>query len=183
MASSADFRTFEYDGVCLGEAMAVNDVKRFDIDGETWYLMGLHMNRGALYYALSRDGMEFGPVHTLTESQSAADAYIVAIGWVVDGDRVLGCLYGAGAVPALNENRLFAKWLQKRVVFATENGATYEADAAMGPDAQRISLPQGAHSGAFHVYAEDGTTLLFSSETVTIRSGETWSVSPAATQS
>jgi len=30
----------------------------------------------------------------------------------------------AGAVPELNRNRIFARWLQKKVVFTSEDGGT-----------------------------------------------------------
>ncbi|MBD3175469.1 MAG: hypothetical protein GF320_09820 [Armatimonadia bacterium] len=176
-ATSEDFETYQFDGPALSEALAVNDVKRLDVDGDTWYLMGLHMNRGELRYALSQDGMEFEPSQLLIESRSDADAYIVAIGWVVDGQRVLGALYGAGAVRALNENRLFATWLQKRVVFETEDGIRLEGQEALGPDRVLLGLDEPVR-GRFLVYAEDGQTLIGKTPRATLRPGQTWRVSP-----
>ncbi len=176
-ATSRDFHTFALDGPCLAAQMAPNDVKRFDVGGKKWYVMGLHMNGQHLWYSLSNDGMRFGAPQEYARNQSGADKYIVAIGWVVDGQRLLGALYGAGAVPALNENRIFAKWLQKRVVFVSSAGSPIEADAAHGPDAVRFGLPANVPlKGHFDVWADDGKTLLFSGPEVTVRPGEIWTV-------
>lgn len=173
--SGADFRRFRFDGVALPEALAVNDVRRFDVEGESWFLMGLHMNREFLRYALSRDGMAFEPSQLFTESRDSADAYIVAIGWVVDGNRLLGALYGAGAVPGLNENRLFAKWLQKRVLFECEDGRVVEGMEAIGPDAVLLPLDRPVR-GRFVVYAEDGLTLLARTPRTTLQPGQHWAL-------
>jgi hypothetical protein len=111
----------------------------------------------------------------------AADAYIVALGWVVRGQqespgrRLLGVLYGAGPVSALNENRIYARWLQKRVVFVANDGTRYPGTTAIGPDRQLLALP-GANpiTGRFQVYAEDGATLLGTSATQAVRGGQTF---------
>lgn len=136
--------------------------------------MALHMNRDRLWYSLSRDGLRFDAPKELTANRTLDDRYIVAIGWVTDGKTVFGCLYGAGAVPGLNQNRIFAKWLQKRVVFVSDDGAVIGDERANGPDRVRFTVPAGGARGHFEVYAEDGKTLLYRGSSVTVRPGEVW---------
>jgi hypothetical protein len=169
-AGSEDFRTFTYEGPVLDGACAVNDVKRFDVAGQSWYLMAMHMNGDQMWYALSRDGMAFEPRKLLTRNQSAADRYMVAVGIVTDGVTVYGFLYGAGAEPHLAANRIFAKWLQKKVVLHTHGGDWAEAEA-LGPDMQRLRVPEGVTTGSFEVFAEDGRTSLGAAADVALRSG------------
>ena len=91
------------------------------------------------------------------------------------GRKLLGVLYGAGAVPALNENRIYARWLQKRVVFVADDGTRLAGMKALGPDRQLLPLPSsGPVSGRFEVYAEDGLTLLGASATQSIRRGQSF---------
>jgi hypothetical protein len=170
-ASTSNPPDFEFEAASLEAPHVVNDVKRFDVGGEAWYLMGLHMNRADTWYALSRDGLHFGPEQPLVSSLGGADRYIVAVGWVCEGPRLLGVLYGAGAVPGLNRNRIFARWLQKRIVFTAEDGTRFEGMEAMGPDRVLIPLPLESVTGRFEVYAEDGVTRLGDSVPATIASG------------
>ena len=172
-ASSDDFRRFTYDGPVLDAPVAVNDVKRLDVAGEPWYLMAAHMNGSEMWYSLSRDGLGFGPRRTLTRSRSDADKYMVAVGWVTDGVRIHGFLYGAGAVRALNENRIFAKWLQKRVVFEAEDGRRFEQAEGFGPSALLLHVPDTETAGTLNVFAEDGRTALYAVR-ASIQSGQRW---------
>ena len=58
-------------------------------------------------------------------------------------------------------NRIFGRWLQKKVVFVGEDGVRYEPKRSLGPDRQIIEAAEGkVINGHFEVYAEDGTTLL-----------------------
>jgi len=78
---------------------------------------------------------------------------------VVRDNRPLGVLYGAGAVPELNRNRIFARWLQKRVVFTSNSGTRIEPESALGPDRQILRIPEGMdRAGTLQVFAEDGQT-------------------------
>ena len=176
-ASSTDFKRFTFDGPALEGTYAVNDVKRFDVDGEPWYVMGLHLNGDTLWYSLSRDGLDFGPVHVMENNLSEADRYIVAVGVVTDGETLLGIIYGAGASKVLAENRLFASWLQKRVVFEPAGGAPVAAAFALGPDATLLSAG-GEMTGRFRVYGDDGHTPLHTSGEVTVAPGEVWQLTP-----
>jgi len=151
---------FQFDGPVFEGHYAVNDVKKFAGPDGPVYLMGLHMNQQHLWYALSKDGMHFGKEQTLLTHRDAADKYIVAIGWVCKDNRLLGVLYGAGAVGSLDHNRIFGRWLQRKVVFVADDGTRYEPDEALGPNRQLIRLPEGRHKGHWEVYAEDGKTLL-----------------------
>lgn len=170
-ATQAAGRRFDYTGVALDASMMVNDVKIF---GDT-RLMGLHHNGEALYYALSNDGKTFSEPQRLLDHRDDADRYIVALGWVVDNDRLLGVLYGAGAVPGLNRNRIFARWLQKKVVFES-GGVNYEPRDAMGPDRQYLTLPQESMTGTLTVYAPDGATVLETTPDVTLRTGHVYTL-------
>jgi len=171
-ATSKDGKNYKFEGKSLDAGAVVNDVKKFVIGGKPWYLMGLHMNGSMLWYALSTDGMTFDPAQELVKSQGAADRYIVAIGWVVKGDRLLGFVYGAGEVGGLNRNRLFARWLQKKVVFVADDGTRYEAAGSLGPDRAIINVPRDKEiKGHFVVRGEDGSTTVLENAPATLMSG------------
>lgn len=158
-ATSKDGKSFKFDGVCVEMGACVNDVKKFTAAGKPVYLMGLHMNGQKLWYSLSSDGMKFEVPKELATNLGDSDKYIVAIGWVTRGSKLLGFLYGAGEVPGLNRNRIFGRWLQKKVVFVASDGTRYEPSGALGPDRQIIKIDKEL-DGTFEVYAEDGVTLL-----------------------
>lgn len=160
-ATSKDGKRFSFSGVALECGFVVNDVKRFDAPQGHCWLMGLHMNREGLWYSLSDDGDSFEPEKPLLTHNGPEDRYIVALGWVTDGNRLLGVLYGAGAVPELNRNRIFARWLQKKVVFTSVDGTVCAPEGALGPDRQQIRIPEGVNpEGTLQVFAEDGVTAL-----------------------
>jgi hypothetical protein len=162
-AQSGDPKVFRLRGVAVQATLAVNDVKKFTVAGQNWYLMGLHMNRDMLYYSLSNDGLRFPPPRILFTNLYPDDRYIVAIGFVTMDDTLLGVIYGAGAVPSLDRNRLFARWLQKKVVLVDQEGTETPAAGSLGPDRLRIKLPAGKpFDGTLKVFAEDGLTALAS---------------------
>jgi hypothetical protein len=133
-ATSRDGRSFAFDGVALGQGLSPNDVKKFQAAGQDWYVMGLHLNGPDLFYALSKDGLHFQPPQKLLDHRDEADRYIVAVGFVTSGNKLLGVLYGAGAKGSLDANRIFARWLQPRVVVTKKNGEKIEATESLGPD-------------------------------------------------
>lgn len=158
-ATGDDGRRFSFDGKVLDGNFAINDVKKLTGNGgKPWYLAGLHMNGSRLWYSLSQDPLRFPTPMTFLDSAGDFDKYIVAIGFVVDGDRVLGALYGAGASPGLAENRIFGVWLQKKVNIETK-GEAVEFKAALGPDRQVLKTDH-AIAGTLDLIAEDGETLL-----------------------
>jgi len=178
-ATSKDGTTYRLDGPALEIGSVVNDVKKLQVGENAYYLMGLHMNTQKLWYSLSLDGMRFNPARELATNLGEADKYIVAIGWVVKDQRVLGFLYGAGEVPGLNRNRIFARWLQKKVVFVADDGTRYEPTAALGPDRQVIAVPRDKKvTGSFIMYDEDGKTELLQS-TGTLTEGAIYVLAPA----
>ena len=158
-ATGTDGKTYAFEGVALECPYAVNDVKKIDTPDGPRYLMGLHMNREGLWYALSKDGMKFEAAQPLLTHSGPQDKYIVALGWVVRDNRLLGVLYGAGAVPELNRNRIFARWLQKKMVFTSNDGTRIEPESALGPDRQVLRIPEGMNrQGSLQLFAEDGKT-------------------------
>ncbi|GMU22609.1 MAG: hypothetical protein AMXMBFR13_26940 [Phycisphaerae bacterium] len=154
-ASSPDGKRFQYEGTCLDAPHMVNDVKKFIRQDRAWYLMALHANRDRLWYALSQDGMKFGPERELAGNLGAEDKYIVAVGWVVRDQQLLGFLYGAGAVPELNRNRIFARWLQKKLVFTDTAGNELRVLGALGPDRQIVQLQGKPAEVRLQIFSED----------------------------
>ena len=156
-------------------------MKKFRAGGASYYLMGLHENGTRLWQTVSSNGLAFPAARTLLTNLEAADSYIVALGWVVRGPqespgrKLLGVLYGAGPVSALNQNSLYARWLQKRVVFVANDGTGYPGTKALGPDRQLLAVPDaGPVTGRFEVYGEDGVTLMGASAAQTVRCGQTF---------
>jgi hypothetical protein len=182
-ATSKDGKHYVFDAQVLTGPGLVNDVKKFRVGGTTYYLMGLHGNGPRLWQSVSTNSLKFPAAQPLLTHLDAADAHIVALGWVTRGlqdapDRkLLGVLYGAGPSPALNENSIYARWLQKRLVFVASDGTRYAGTKALGPDRQLLPLAGDAPlTGRFELYAEDGLTLLGTSTPQTIARGQTFCV-------
>jgi hypothetical protein len=178
-ATSKDGKHYVFEAKVLSGPGLVNDVKKFRVGAANYYLMGLHENRTRLWQAVSTNGLAFPAARPLLTNLDSADAYIVALGWVVRGPqelpgrKLLGVLYGAGPSPALNQNSLYARWLQRRVVFVANDGTRVSGTKALGPDRQLLSLPAaGSFTGRFELYAEDGLTLLGASTLQTVRCGQ-----------
>jgi hypothetical protein len=181
-ASSSDGKSYSYDGIALNQDHRLaNDVKKFRIAGVDWYLLGLHFNGANLWYSLSNDGLNFPLSKTLLGYAGAEDRYIVAMGWVVDGEenqpgrRLTGVLYGAGPDTYLDKNKIYARWLQKKLVFAGDNGIRYTGLQSLGPNRQLLGLTADM-SGRLEVYSEDGITLLGRSYPVTLASGRRYRI-------
>jgi hypothetical protein len=167
---------FQLGGVSLVSDRLVNDVKKFAVGGTNWYVMGLHINSQTIWYSLSNDGVNFNQKQTLLNNLSFADQYIVALGFVTKGNQLLGVLYGASAVPSLDQNQIFARWLQKKVLIKDASGTQFAAQGGLGPDRQWFHAPQsGSLQGTMTVDAEDGSTLL-GSGTVSISAGKSYRV-------
>jgi hypothetical protein len=175
-ATASTLPNFQFQGVALKTDHAVNDVKKFTINGTSWYLIGLHNNDQSLRYSLSNDGVNFASEQTLFNHQSAQDLYMVALGFVTRGNEMLGVLYGASAVETLDQNRIFARWLQKRLVITDSSGVQYFAQGGYGPDRQWFPVPaSGFLEGTMVVYTEDGVTPLGSS-VVTLTTGKAYTL-------
>ncbi len=139
---------FVRDGVSLAARRMVNDVKLFRTGGKKRYPMVLHANGDRLWYSLSTDGMTFEPEKQMATNNGPEDRHMVAIGWVTDGKALFGYLFGAGAVPSLDRHRIFARWLQKRVVFVPTGGHQPVGETrASGLDGARIPAPAARTRG------------------------------------
>jgi Putative Ig domain len=152
---------FQLQGVALKTNDFVQDVKKFVVSGQSWYLMGLvgADPKQTIFYSLSNDGVTFNPQQVLFRNLSAQDLYIVALGLVIRQGQVLGALYGASAVESLDQNQIFARWLQKKVAITDSSGVEHAPQGGYGPDRQWFQLPSaGPIQATIHVYAEDGVT-------------------------
>lgn len=173
-ATATTLPNFQFQGAALPTDHLVNDVKKFEANGTNWYLMGLHYNTQSLWYSLSNDGVTFQPEQSLFNHLSAQDLYIVALGFVTKGDQVLGALYGASGVSTLDQNQIFARWLQKRVVIADSSGTQFAQQGGYGPDRQWFPAPaSGSLQGMIWVYDEDGITPL-ASGSINVNQGEAY---------
>jgi hypothetical protein len=162
-ATAATLPNFQLQGVALKTNDFVNDVKKFVVDGQSWYLMGIvgADPKQSIFFSLSNDGIAFDAQRVLFHNLSAQDLYIVALGLVTRGGQVSGVLYAASAVATLDQNRIFARWLQKKVVMTDSSGAQYSPQGGYGPDRQWFQTPpSGLLQGTISVYAEDGVTPL-----------------------
>ena len=180
-ATSTDGKHYAFDAKVLAGPGYVNDVKKFRVGAATYYLMGVHENGARLWQTVSSNAVAFPPARTLLSNLGADDTYIVALGWVVRGQqespgrKLLGVLYGAGPVSALNQNSLYARWLEKRVVFVAKDGTRFPGTKALGPDRQFLAFSSTSPlTGRFEVYAEDGATLLGTSATQSVSSGQSY---------
>jgi hypothetical protein len=179
-AISTDLINMTYTGDVLDEALVAQDVKKFDVAGTQLYLMVLHRNGNELRYSIGSSPVNFAASKQLFTNQNAADRYIVSAGLVAKNNRLYGVLYGAGAVSSLDRNAINAKWLQKKVLFISD--ATDEQLGkqvkAYGPNRLIINMTKDLYTGKFYIYDTDGTTLIFTSPKVTIKSGDVWNYTP-----
>jgi hypothetical protein len=180
-ATSKDGKRYTLDAKVLSGPGLVNDVKKFRVGAAAYYLMGLHENGRRLWQTVSTNSLAFPIARPLLTNLAGADAYIVALGWVVRGQqespgrKLLGVLYGAGPSPALNENSICARWLQRRIVFVANDGTRFSGTKTLGPDRQLLAVPDtGPVNGRFEIYGEDGLTLLGSSAAQAVRCGQSY---------
>ncbi len=179
-ATSTDMVNFSYTGDVLNEALMAQDVKKFTYNSSSYYLMTMHANSNQLRYSVGTSPVNFAASQQLTANLGAADQYITAAGFVTQNNRLYGVLYGAGPVPTLDHNAIHAKWLQKKVLFISDGtGAQWgDIEKAYGPDRIKLYMNTDIETGHFYVYDTDGTTLLYTSPRVTMRSGDIWEYRP-----
>jgi hypothetical protein len=151
-------------------------MKAFAHGATTYYVGAYHANGHAVWSTVSTSLTSPGSLVQLIANEGNADQYIVAAGWVQDGTRLYGPLYGAGPVATLDQNQIFASWLQKKVVFENAYVRWGDVERGFGPTTVRMTLATGddVETGQFTVYDSDGTTLLYRSPTVTMRAGDVW---------
>lgn len=162
-ATASVLPNFQLQAATITTQHGVNDVKKIMVKGVTWYLMGLVYNAQSVWFSLSNDGMKFAVEQTLFNNLSSQDFNIVAVGFVMSGNRLLGTLYGATAVPTLDQNQIFARWLQKKVVILDPSGTEKLAEGSYGPDRQWFQTSQSGNlQGTIFVYDDDAVTPLAS---------------------
>jgi hypothetical protein len=173
-ATADTLPNFQFQGVAQTGNTFVNDVKKITVSGQSWYLMGFVEidPKQSATYSLSKDGRNFPSEQILFKNTSGQDLYIVALGFVLKGNRLLGALYGASAVETLDQNQIFARWLQKKVVIHDNAGTTQETSGSYGPDRQWFTVLQSL-VGTISVYAEDGVTPL-AAGSVSISAGKAY---------
>jgi hypothetical protein len=159
-ATASSLPNFQLQAAALATQHGVNDVKKIVLNGTPWYLMGLVYNAQSIWYSLSNDGTSFTAERTLFNNWSVQDLNIVALGFVMKGNSVLGALYGATSVPTLDQNEIFGRWLQKKVLVTDSSGTNQAVQGAFGPDRQWLQTAAGTIQGTIAVYAEDGVTPL-----------------------
>ena len=178
-ASGTNGQDYQFDGPALSARAAPNDVKLFRVGTTNWHLMGLHMNGGQTWFSLSPDGMNFAPMQPLFTHASPVERYIVAVGWVTRGEQaqggrqLLGVLYGSGAVTTLDQNRIFARWLQPRIVIRTADGTRLTGTYARGPARQLIPLEKNSIANV-QVFDESGGQLRATMKSQRLESGRVY---------
>jgi hypothetical protein len=160
---------FSRTGIALTTPHYANDVKVFSVNGKTWYLMSLYIERvqtdpsPVTFSYLSNDGKQFGREQTLFAlPQGAPDSFGVTPAFVTRAGRVLGVVYGANPQDLLSAtDAIFARWLQKKDGGCGLNRATVTAQGGYGPDRQWFTANgSGGLTGTIRVFAEDGVTPL-----------------------
>ena len=103
--------------------------------------------------------MNFPAARVLCTNVDDEDRYIVSLGWVTSGgERVLGVLYGAGSRGSLDANRIFARWLQKKLVFTVADDKPFEVQIkALGPDRQLVFCDKPVNARV-ELLGDDGKT-------------------------
>ncbi|MGH8082374.1 MAG: discoidin domain-containing protein [Lysobacter sp.] len=173
-AASTDGKNFYYQGMATTDHLVINDFKAFGAGSTKQYMAAFHLNGDRLWYSVGQSLTQFPSAQTLFPHYDAADRYITSVGLVTDGARLYGALYGAGADVGLASNRIFAAWLQKKVIFESERSRWGDIEGARGPDKIVMRLSSPVETGRYAVYDTDGTTLLYRSPLMTIRSGDIW---------
>ena len=182
-----NLKDWEFQNVALNEPhKVVNDMKR--INGH--YLMGLHYNTQHVWYSINdRNLTVFPESQVLFDNLGDDDKYITSMGWVVDeiGDRLMGALYGASNISALTQNAVFGIWLQKQVLFISDDNKTVwgigDASRGYGPDNIMIDVNEKSLNGKFYLYDTDYVdvdnrgTLIEVSNDVVVNGGDIWQYS------
>ncbi len=166
---------YNYAGVALNETKIANDLKSFSYNQEIYYLMGLHYNSDKTWYSLSKNLSVFPSSKVLFLNLNNEDRYITSLGFISHNNRLYGALYGAGNHSSLTKNKIFAAWLQKKVIFVNDKVRFGDLEQADGPNKIRLFMCNSEiETGNFYIYDTDGTTLLYTSPLVTIKRGDVW---------
>jgi hypothetical protein len=148
-ATADTLPNFQLQGVALTPSHAVNDVKKFVVNGENWYVMALHFNTQMVWYSLSSDGLTFQPEQLLFNHLGTEDFVMDSIAFVTKGEQILGVLYsGDPGTPdgnVLSVDAIFARWLQKKIILIDSSGTILPPRGATAPTASGSwFLPQAS---------------------------------------
>jgi len=117
---------------------------------------------------------------TLTHC-SGWDRSMNTAGLVTDGTRLLGVLFGGGAVTTkFDHSAIFARWRQLHVEFIRESdGLAFSMSQALGPDRAQFGLDENANGMTGHfVISGSRLTSAYTSPTITIHYGDVWQFTP-----
>jgi hypothetical protein len=180
---------FTYQGRAQQSGLAMNDIKAFPDGGTTYYASCYHTNNGNMWLTTSKSLSDTGAATLAFNNFGDDDYYMVTCGWVQDGTRIYGMLYGGCGRQCspnwLAQNRIFARWLQKKVVFRNDFGS-WAITTGFGPSNTRLFLRDGTlETGRFYVYDTDyydeahvtGMSPRYVSPLVTLRAGDLWTYS------
>jgi hypothetical protein len=173
-ATSPNNRDYAFQGTKF-TGYVPQDIKSFLVGATRYYVSVYHNNGANTYLSLNTSLASPAVPSLLFPHTGTADSFITSIGLVTDGTRLYGALYGASAVPSLDQNRIFASWLQRKVVF--QNASTFlGANQSYGPDMLFVYMTPGqsVETGRFSVYDSDGTTLVAQTPKVTLLAGDIW---------
>lgn len=165
-----------------GDCYGVNDVKK--INGYYIWAYGCNVNKIWYSVANSPTPAPISAPSLLFDSSSAQpisglDPFIVSEGFVTDGTRLLGVLYGATTDAQHWGNAIFARWLQKGVRLSNAS-TTLTWMKANGPNNSVLMMVPGnpLETGTVSIYDTDGTTILYTSPAITLREGDVWRYVP-----
>ncbi len=178
-ATSSDFINYNYAGVAQNIDRIATDMKKFTFQNQNYYLLGTHRNTSNVILSLSKDINSFdNPLFSISlgNSPHIDDKTISTLGFVTDNNRLQGILYGASSNGKLSNNKIYANWLQKKVIFKNDHIQWGDIEEAYGPDRVELFMNTKIETGKFYIYDSDGTTLLYISPLVTLKSGDVWSV-------
>jgi len=177
-ATSRNFVDYKYKGVAQNKERIATDLKSFDYNNNKHYLLGTHRNTNNVELTVSTDLDNFDnptiPTITLNNSSNPNDKFIATLGFVEDENSLKGYLYGSSSVTTLNNNKIYANWLQKKVIFKNDHVRWGDVEEAYGPDRIALFMSTQVETGKFYIYDSDGTTLLYTSPLVTMKSGDIW---------
>ncbi len=182
-ATSLNAIDYEYKGIIQQEIDGVdnflipNDVKSFEYNNNQYYLMGSHANIDYVDLRLSKsiNSFRLNDIESQKKMYSITKHKISTLGLIKDNNRLYGYLY-ASSTPATNlgDNKIYANWLQKKVIFQNSHIRWGDIEEAFGPDRIELFMNTQVETGKFYIYDSDGTTLLYTSPLVTMKSGDIW---------